>query len=361
MERRIICAYPATGKTTFYNSHKDVCVDFDRIFFYYEYGGNKSYLRRYLGFKEFPIARDYPNNFIEAIEKLPENISYVFCSINPEIIDALEGSQIEYEIVIPTKESIENGEYEQRFYKRFSERTRKLDTSLESYLVDRWKMLYKEVSEMIESGHLMYCKNVKYVTTEYLSDYLIDNNMIQKFANDCKFDKVYETSTQWVFENSKMQVFVAKSGSTIVDLNNIEQSLNEAYGSGFVSTGCNGSPYVEYKIIPLNHDLEQKTDKRAEANNSKMSYNIQIGSFVKGLSKSKGEEYTGQIIRFNRTNYNDIVTVYILARENGRIVPLDPDSVQLSSPYPKAKPNKSRMNLGNATMDKGSMIGGYSL
>lgn len=174
----------------------------------------------------------------------------------------------------------------------------------------------------------------------------IDKHELERFARTRDFD-VRESLNSWTFSNDRMQVKIVKELDEEMNIGRIERVLNEAYGNGFAGAGSNCDPYVEYKILPLNHDLEQKVDKKAEQKNKKQSYNIQIASYVSGKAKSDGKIYSGQVVRFNRTNYNDIVTVYILAKETGRIIPLDPESVQLSSPYPKARPGRG-IDMGNS-------------
>lgn len=181
---------------------------------------------------------------------------------------------------------------------------------------------------------------------------------IYRIAKATDFE-INETDTHWQFRHGQLEIDLKKSKSLSIDRRRADAILNEALGQGYSDSGSfgwNGEPYCEYKIIPLNHDLEQKVPKpRAEDR----GYSIQVGSFVIGKSKKDDKEYSGIVQRFVRTNYNDIVTVYILARENGRIVPLDPDSVQLSSPFPNRRYSRSKMNMGNLMIDGvGAHIGG---
>lgn len=135
------------------------------------------------------------------------------------------------------------------------------------------------------------------------------------------------------------------------DVERLKEAVNEAYGfadTGYYGNAGNGAPYIEYKVIPLNRSLEMKTDKRQESINKNMNNRvIHVGDYVIGKSKYTDKEYQGTIQRIVRDDANDIVTIYVLAKDKGQFVALDPCTVRLHSPIPVIRHSRRFINSGN--------------
>jgi len=175
-----------------------------------------------------------------------------------------------------------------------------------------------------------------------------------------------ELDDKYVLLRENLIVSVKKTACKKSDYNLLKRVVNEAYGfadSGYYGNMGNGYPYIEYKIIPMNHSLEQKGDKQAAiANKNKNNRIIHVGDFVEGESKVTKKKHEGIVMRMTRDDAGDIVTVYVLSRGHGRFVPLDPSSVKLSTPYPVQKRGMKYINSGNVIADgvAGFVIGGTS-
>lgn len=175
-----------------------------------------------------------------------------------------------------------------------------------------------------------------------------------------------EYEDKYVLLRENLMVSVKKTACRKSDYNLLKKVVNEAYGfadSGYYGNMGNGYPYIEYKIIPLNHSLEQKGDKNAAmVNKNKNNRIIHVGDYVKGLSKLTKKEHEGIVMRMTRDDAGDIVTVYVLSKGHGRFVPLDPETVNLSSPYPVHVGRMKYINSGNVIADgvAGFVIGGTS-
>ena len=188
---------------------------------------------------------------------------------------------------------------------------------------------------------------------------------IKKIAESGDY-KIAESGDKYVLLRENLVVTVKKTSNDKSDANLIKRVVNEAYGyadAGYYGNMGNGYPYIEYKIIPLNHSLEQKTNREASVFNKNIkNRSIHVGDFVRGKSKMTGKEYEGNVIRMVRDDAGDIMTVYVLSRGYGRFIPLDPSSVKLSSPYPVTRRNLKYINSGNVIADgvAGFVIGGIS-
>jgi len=188
---------------------------------------------------------------------------------------------------------------------------------------------------------------------------------IKKIAESGDY-KIAESGDKYVLLRENLVVTVKKTSNDKSDANLIKRVVNEAYGyadAGYYGNMGNGYPYIEYKIIPLNHSLEQKTNRGASVFNKNIkNRSIHVGDFVRGKSKMTGKEYEGNVIRMVRDDAGDIMTVYVLSRGYGRFIPLDPSSVKLSSPYPVTRRNLKYINSGNVIADgvAGFVIGGIS-
>ena len=191
-------------------------------------------------------------------------------------------------------------------------------------------------------------------TTEMIpSSYIFESDNIQ-----------ITIQREWDFDANMNRVIKTLSeGSEYKNANHI---LNEALGAGYSDMGffggMGGDPYCEYKVIPLNHDLEMKTSRQEEAINRNFKNRIiHIADYVSGLSKGKRTPCEGVIQRFSRNSDNDIITVYILNRSTGKIVPLDPETVKLASPYSTKRKPMKMINSGNIIGNgQSNMIGGVS-
>ena len=178
--------------------------------------------------------------------------------------------------------------------------------------------------------------------------------------------KILDSGDKYVLLRENLVVKVKKTSNDRSDANLIKRIVNEAYGyadSGYYGNMGNGYPYIEYKIIPLNHSLEQKTNRGASTFNKNIkNRSIHVGDFVRGKSKMTGKEFDGNIMRIVRDDAGDIMTVYVLSRGHGRFIPLDPSSVKLSTPYPVTRRNLKYINSGNVIADgvAGFVIGGIS-
>ena len=191
------------------------------------------------------------------------------------------------------------------------------------------------------------------------------DNRIKNIAKSGDY-KVKEQEDSYLLLRENLVVKVPKTATLKSDANLIKRVVNEAYGfadSGYYGNMGNGYPYIEYKVIPLNHSLEQKVSREAiSANRNKKNRVIHAGDYVRGKSKVSGKEYEGMIVRMTRDDSNDIVTVYVLSRGHGKFIPLDPASVRLSAPYPVQRRNVKFLNSGNVIVDgvAGFVIGGMS-
>lgn len=177
---------------------------------------------------------------------------------------------------------------------------------------------------------------------------------------------IREEQDKYVLLRENLQVTVKKTYSHASDANLIKRVVNEAYGyadSGYYGNMGNGYPYIEYKVIPLNHSLEQKVSRRDSIANKNLGNRmIHVGDFVRGKSKITKREFDGNVIRMVRDDAGDIVTVYILSRGHGRFVPLDPSTVKLSTPYQVRRRTMKYINSGNVIANgvAGFVIGGMS-
>ena len=103
IKQKIICAFPALGKSYFIKTHNNA-VDYDRCYFQFEREDDNRFNptqdnviykeepqiingKKIIGYKK---DLSFPNNFIETIEETPNNIKYILCAVNDDIIDALE-------------------------------------------------------------------------------------------------------------------------------------------------------------------------------------------------------------------------------------------------------------------------------
>ena len=170
------------------------------------------------------------------------------------------------------------------------------------------------------------------------------------------------------FVHEDAEVRISKSKSLNTDIRRIGNVLLESYGQGYTDmgmfggTGANGQPSCDYRILPLNFDLQQKVDRKAVAHahnaNDKV---IHEGDYVSGKSKKTGKEYEGKIVRMARNGFNDIITVYVLAYKVGRIVALDPSTIMPSRPIPRHHGRVKGLNSGNIVADGLiNVIGGRS-
>ena len=179
---------------------------------------------------------------------------------------------------------------------------------------------------------------------------------MKEFAESRCFE-MKETSDKWIFIKENLQISLKKSKFESVDARRAEAVLNESYcdlpSAGFFGTST-GHPYCEYKLLPIpNKTLEQKTPKRKN-----LGRIIQVGNFVVGKSIDTDKEYSGIVQKFGRDRFNNIKTVYILSKSNGKFVKLRPETVRLSSFYPNSK-RHLRFDMGKAMMNSlGASIGG---
>lgn len=206
--------------------------------------------------------------------------------------------------------------------------------------------------------------NINKINTSKIKHMLIEkyNNDISQYARSLGFNANINRDS-YLFENGKIQIFLKKSNNKKVDKVRAKKALNEAYeySSGFFGNMGNGAPYLDYKVLSFNHSLEQKTDRKTEISNRFMSSRIiHIGDFVTGKSKFSKKQYSGVIQRFSRDSNNDIITVYILAKDFGKIVPLDPETVKLSSPLPIKKYHIKWLDAGNQMIHSPVQMGGIS-
>lgn len=113
--------------------------------------------------------------------------------------------------------------------------------------------------------------------------------------------------------------------------------LNEYYGQGF--TGPSGSsssstlgsqPYCEYRILPLNHSLEQK------GNSSKTQlheFPIRVGDSVYGKCLYDGKIHSGKISRFYYEEGSTKIKYVYIIDQNAELVPLYPLTIKKKLMY----------------------------
>lgn len=151
-----------------------------------------------------------------------------------------------------------------------------------------------------------------------------------------------------LFMRENLVIRVRQSGSPTLDSNNAIHAMNEAMGAGYADSGYfsgdNTDGYIEYKIIPLNHTLEQKVPRKQHNDCSRI---VHVGDYVSGVNMDNDKKCCGIIQKMKRDCDNDIISVMILDRNCGMLIELDPDSIALASPEPIQKINRRTLNLGN--------------
>lgn len=126
MRTKIISAFPGTGKSTYYNKHKETTLDSD--------SSNFSWIITEKGKVRNP---DFPNNYISNIKENIGKYEFIFVSSHKEVQDALLDQCIFFYLVYP--DYLRKEEFIQRYKDRDN------DEKFIQLVTDKWDEWMKEI------------------------------------------------------------------------------------------------------------------------------------------------------------------------------------------------------------------------
>jgi len=194
-------------------------------------------------------------------------------------------------------------------------------------------------------------------------DKRLEADPIQELAKAAGF-RAEDRGDSWRFFSTDgdflYEICVDKTGNTGLDEIRMSMVLNEAVGNGYTDSGMfgslNGEPYVEYRIVPLVHNLDQKTPK----GNPNRGRFLHTGDHVRAYTKD-AEEVEGRIVSFHRGPDNNIDTMLILDKKTGKVVRADVrKGWKLTAPIPVRRRKPKMLNTQNIVADGLDCIGGRS-
>ncbi len=139
----VISAFPATGKTYFFNNTKLNVLDSDSSNF---------------------DKKDFPNNYIEHIKKNINKVDIILVSSHKEVRDALVKNGIDFMLVYPKIEL--KDEYIQRYKQRGS------NEGFIQLITDNWDVWITELKTQV------CCTKIGLTKNDYLSNFI--NNYLNK-------------------------------------------------------------------------------------------------------------------------------------------------------------------------------------
>jgi len=113
MRTKIISAFPGTGKSYYYNKHKDSCIDSDSSEFSWvkDKDGNNTKERN----------PNFPQNYIDHIKNNIGKYEYIFVSSHKDVRDSLKDNCIFYYLFYPDRSR--KDEFLERYVQRGSPET----------------------------------------------------------------------------------------------------------------------------------------------------------------------------------------------------------------------------------------------
>ena len=154
-ETKIICAFPACGKTYYFDNRKEntTVLDSDSSKFSWKY--EQDWQDEYMRVRN----PEFPQNYIKHIKENIGKVDYIFVSTHDVVRQALNDEGIDFTIVFPEKSLKE--EWIGRCFLRGSDR------QFCQLIADNWdKWMYEMKKECIENKHNSYILR----HGEYLSD-----------------------------------------------------------------------------------------------------------------------------------------------------------------------------------------------
>lgn len=110
MKTRIVSAFPGTGKTHYYNNHKDTCLDSDSSqFSWVVVDGQRT------------RNPEFPQNYIQHIKDNIGKYEFILVSSHAEVRRSLKDNYLFYYLMFP--ESYDKENYMQRYRERGSDQS----------------------------------------------------------------------------------------------------------------------------------------------------------------------------------------------------------------------------------------------
>ena len=148
MKTTIISAFPACGKTYFFQKHPEKCIDSDSSLFNWIVGEDGIKVRN----------PDFPNNYIQHIKEQMGKYKFVFVSSHYVVRKLLEEHNLKYTLVYPDKSLKE--EWIERFKNRGN------DSQFIAFIGDNWECFIGEIEEE------KFPNKIKLSEKHFLSDVL---------------------------------------------------------------------------------------------------------------------------------------------------------------------------------------------
>ena len=110
----VIAGFPGIGKTTLSDKYNNI-IDLDVMDYKWSYE-NITDIEQKKGSTKRKINKDWPNNYINAINQSIDNYDIVFISTDSELLHILDKNNFNYTLAFPSTES--KSEYLKRYAKR---------------------------------------------------------------------------------------------------------------------------------------------------------------------------------------------------------------------------------------------------
>ena len=139
IDTKIISAFPGTGKTTYFNKHKEDCIDSDSSNFSWiiDEDGNK--VRN----------PEFPNNYINNIKENIGKYKYIFVSSHDDVRNMLLENDLFFYLLYPSIDR--KNEFIERYKNRGS------DEKFVALLEKNWNEWITTINNTEEQGFKKYC------------------------------------------------------------------------------------------------------------------------------------------------------------------------------------------------------------